>query len=65
MDQEERLLWAMLVEAESFHNYDGHKISCLIRVKLRDKFGINLDTLSKEALVLVLVSREINRMDIE
>ncbi len=49
----ERHWWAILVDAEALsegkESLDAHKLACLARVKLRDEFGINLDTLWTEA----------------
>ena len=51
----ERHWWAILVDAEALAEAGGdnvlkaHELSGLARVKLRDEFGINLDTVWAEA----------------
>jgi hypothetical protein len=68
MDSEERLWWNILVEAEmlseSASRHDGalalryFQVAAKARVTLRDKFGINLDTLGEKAREQVMVLEE-------
>lgn len=58
MSKEERLLWAMLAESErrlasGWSVLDNHEVNAGIRVELRDKFGVNLDTLGERAKAAV------------